>query len=256
MFTLKKIGKFRTIPRTRGVSTTDLVGRMLLMTKSHHTPLRNDDPISAIDTEEVTPMASNPEKGSPYTRLSKFLPSTRQIVQFSEGCGKEPNVGDVIGYVDGTFDLFHIGHIKILKEAKEHCDYLVVGVHDDKTSNSVKGANHPLTNLHERVLAVLSCKYVDEVVIGAPYVVNQELISSQNIQVVFHGRDEPILSPEGIHPYELPIKLGIYKQIDSDCDVTTQTIIDRIFQNRARFIERNRKKEAKEVGYLDNNNNA
>ena len=51
-------------------------------------------------------MASN-EKGSPYTRLSKFLPSTRQIVQFSEG-GKEPNETDVIGYIDGTFDLFRL----------------------------------------------------------------------------------------------------------------------------------------------------
>ena len=52
-------------------------------------------------------MASGDQKGSPYTKLSKFIPSTRQIVLFSEG-GKEPADNAVIGYIDGTFDLFRM----------------------------------------------------------------------------------------------------------------------------------------------------
>jgi ethanolamine-phosphate cytidylyltransferase len=60
--------------------------------------------------------------------------------------------------VDGAFDLFHVGHIQFLKQAKEKGDYLLVGVHDDGTVNNVRGSNYPIMNLHERVLSVLACK--------------------------------------------------------------------------------------------------
>lgn len=64
-----------------------------------------------------------------------------------------------IGYLSGTFDLFHIGHLNLLKRAKEHCDYLIVGVHED---GSWKGKD-TFIPFEERVAIIKSIKYVDEV---------------------------------------------------------------------------------------------
>ncbi len=66
----------------------------------------------------------------------------------------------VIGYLSGTFDLFHIGHLNLLRRAKEQCDYLIVGVHE---SGSWKG-KETFIPYEERVEIIRSIKYVDEVV--------------------------------------------------------------------------------------------
>jgi len=238
---VKEAGIFRTVPRTVGVSTTDLVGRMLLMTKTHHS---TSNPNLFSSSDSVNSMDEGATKASPYTRLSKFVPSTRQIVQFSDS--KAPREGDKIGYIDGAFDLFHVGHIRILEKAKENCDYLIVGVHDDETVNEEKGANHPLSNLHERVLGVLSCRYVDEVIIGAPFVVDAGLLKSQNISVVFSGTEHDVPHDGDVDPYKVAREMGLYQSLESPSKITTSVIIDRILQNRSAFLERNRKKEEKE----------
>lgn len=66
----------------------------------------------------------------------------------------------VIGYLSGTFDLFHVGHLNLLRRAKEQCDYLIVGVHD---SGAWKG-KETFIPLDERKQIVAACKYVDKVV--------------------------------------------------------------------------------------------
>lgn len=65
-----------------------------------------------------------------------------------------------IGYLSGTFDLFHVGHLNLLKRAKEQCDYLIVGVHD---SGKWKG-KETFIPLEERKQIVAACKFVDKVV--------------------------------------------------------------------------------------------
>ena len=65
-----------------------------------------------------------------------------------------------IGYLSGTFDLFHVGHLNLLRRAKAQCDYLIVGVHD---SGSWKG-KETFIPLEERKAIVGACKYVDKVV--------------------------------------------------------------------------------------------
>ena len=65
-----------------------------------------------------------------------------------------------IGYLSGTFDLFHIGHLNLLRRAKQQCDYLIVGVHD---SGAWKG-KETFIPLEERKQIVAACKYVDKVV--------------------------------------------------------------------------------------------
>lgn len=66
----------------------------------------------------------------------------------------------IIGYLSGTFDLFHVGHLNLLRRAKEQCDYLIVGVHE---SGKWKG-KETFIPLDERKQIVASCKYVDRVV--------------------------------------------------------------------------------------------
>lgn len=69
-----------------------------------------------------------------------------------------------IGYLSGTFDLFHIGHLNLLRRAKEQCDYLIVGIHKDA---SHKG-KQTFISFDERRAIVESCKYVDRVVTSEP----------------------------------------------------------------------------------------
>lgn len=66
----------------------------------------------------------------------------------------------IIGYLSGTFDLFHVGHLNLLRNAKSKCDYLIVGVHD---SGKWKG-KETFIPLDERKAIVAACKYVDKVV--------------------------------------------------------------------------------------------
>lgn len=68
----------------------------------------------------------------------------------------------VIGYLSGTFDLFHVGHLNLLKKAKEQCDYLIVGVHRDASHKN----KETFIPFEERKAIVGACKYVDKVVLS------------------------------------------------------------------------------------------
>ena len=68
-----------------------------------------------------------------------------------------------IGYTSGVFDLFHIGHLNILKRAKEQCEYLIVGVSSDELTLELKG-NLPVILYKQRIEIVESIRYVDYVV--------------------------------------------------------------------------------------------
>jgi glycerol-3-phosphate cytidylyltransferase len=69
-----------------------------------------------------------------------------------------------IGYTTGVFDLFHIGHLNILRQAREYCDYLIVGVTSDELCHTCKH-KYPVISLSERMDIVGAIRFVDKVVV-------------------------------------------------------------------------------------------
>lgn len=239
---VKKANRYKEVSRTAGVSTTDLVGRMLLMTRNH---FKQGDDEYSVEKDGSSKLGQDHSARSPWTGCSQFLPTTQKIIQFSDGTPPKPT--DKIVYVAGAFDLFHVGHLDFLEEAKKFGDYLIVGLHTDPVVNQYKGGNYPIMNLHERVLSVLACKYVNEVVIGAPYSVTKDLMEHFNVDLVCHGQT-PIATDIGnIDPYAVPKQMGKFILIDSGNTITTEDIVERIIRHRLEFEDRNTKKEKKEI---------
>jgi glycerol-3-phosphate cytidylyltransferase len=96
-------------------------------------------------------------------------------------------VARIVGYAPGAYDLFHVGHLNILKHAKRRCDYLIAGVVADDMLELTKG-RRPIVPLAERMEIVRHISYVDEVV--AEVVPDKvETWRSVGFDVIFKGDD-------------------------------------------------------------------
>lgn len=73
--------------------------------------------------------------------------------------------GKKVGITFSTFDLFHAGHIAMLAEAKNHCDYLIAGLQTDPTIDRPDTKNKPVQTIVERQIQLAACRYVDEIVV-------------------------------------------------------------------------------------------
>ncbi|GAB2271060.1 Ethanolamine-phosphate cytidylyltransferase, variant 2 [Dionaea muscipula] len=247
----KKAGRYKQIKRTEGVSSTDIVGRMLLCVRERSP---SDKPQhSSLQRQFSHGHSHNFEDGASAggTRVSHFLPTSRRIVQFSNGKGPRPD--SRIIYIDGAFDLFHAGHVEILRVARTLGDFLLVGIHTDQTVSAKRGAHRPIMNLHERSLSVLACRYVDEVIIGAPWEVSKDMITTFNISLVVHGTvaESNDFQKEQDNPYAVPLSMGIFQVLESPLDITTTTIIKRIVSNHEAYQKRNDKKVDSERRYYE-----
>lgn len=92
-----------------------------------------------------------------------------------------------IGYTTGVYDMFHVGHLNILKRAKEQCDYLIVGISTDELVQSYKN-KLPIIPFEDRVEIVSAIKYVDEVVPQLS-MDKYEAWTKYKFDVIFHGDD-------------------------------------------------------------------
>ena len=92
-----------------------------------------------------------------------------------------------IGYTTGVFDLFHVGHLNILKRAKEQCEYLIVGI---STDDVVKEYKHktPVIPFDERCQIVSAIRYVDEVV-PQTSLDKMDAYQKYKFDAIFHGSD-------------------------------------------------------------------
>ena len=127
--------------------------------------------------------------------------------------------GKKIGITFSTFDMLHAGHIAMLAEAKNHCEYLICGLQTDPTIDRPDTKNKPVQSIVERQIQLAACRYVDEVVV---YQTEQDLVDlllilpldirvlgveyqdkeftgreecyMRNIELVFNGRDHSFSS--------------------------------------------------------------
>mmetsp|Transcript_16828 Transcript_16828/g.31257 ORF Transcript_16828/g.31257 Transcript_16828/m.31257 type:complete len:474 (-) Transcript_16828:112-1533(-) len=328
---MRLAGKLRIIKRTEGVSTTDLIGRLLTLSRQHHSAEKDTDivgmRVSAADAIEHLALPTSPEVSTmrspsrcmqmeapleiandlakkygisdadlerlkasvrqcftnrtvPVEEAAVELPppaveevapaasadraedvlrtqapvhllaSTRRISEFASS--KMPREGDRVVYVSGAFDMFHVGHAQFLKDAREFGDFLLVGIHEDLTVSRAKGPSFPVMNLTERVLNVCACKWVDEVIIGAPRGVTEDLIKTWGVHVVARGtghmRNEG--DEQGTAPFEVPRRLHIYKEVTSKWpDLCHDTIVKRIMASRQLYLKRNKDRARREDDY-------
>jgi len=92
------------------------------------------------------------------------------------------------GFTCSTFDLFHAGHIIMLKEAKEQCDYLIVGLQTDPTIDRPE-KNKPVQSVFERFIQLNACVYVDEVIVYATEKELRDILLSFPIDVRILGEE-------------------------------------------------------------------
>lgn len=94
-----------------------------------------------------------------------------------------------VGFTCSTFDLLHPGHLIMLEECKEHCDYLIVGLQTDPTISRPDTKMKPVQTTYERWVQLSACMYVDKII---PYDTEQDLqnlLATMNIDIRFLGEE-------------------------------------------------------------------
>jgi len=104
------------------------------------------------------------------------------------------------GFTCSTFDLFHAGHIMMLKEARSQCDYLIVGLQTDPTIDRPMEKNKPVQSVFERYEQLKACKYIDEILVYATekdlvdillsYPIDVRILGNEYEHKNFTGRNE------------------------------------------------------------------
>lgn len=92
-----------------------------------------------------------------------------------------------VGFNCSTFDLFHAGHVTMLKEEKRHCDYLIVAIQVDPTVDRPDTKNKPIMSIYERHACVSACRYVDEVLVYHTEEDLSNILKTQHIDIRFLG---------------------------------------------------------------------
>ena len=129
------------------------------------------------------------------------------------------------GYIPMVADLFHVGHINLIKKIHDLGYTVIVGVHDDKDVEKYK--RMPVMTLHERVGAVQACRYVADVISMAPVAIDEAFMTTHNIDMVFHGHTS---AEDDIYHemFQIPIKLGKFTRTERTDGISTTMLIDRI----------------------------
>lgn len=92
-----------------------------------------------------------------------------------------------IAYTYGVYDMFHIGHLNLLRRIKDNFDKLIVGVHNDEQVMTYK--QKPIISYKDRLDIIKSCKYVDDVIENAPLVITDNILNEFNVDYVVAGRE-------------------------------------------------------------------
>ena len=128
--------------------------------------------------------------------------------------------GKKVGFTASSFDLFHAGHVSMLREAKDQCEYLIAGLQNDPTIDR-PNKNKPVQSIVERQMQLIGCKYIDEIwvyntekdledlllilpidvrILGIEYKDKQftgrDICEKRKISLYFNGRDHSFSSSD------------------------------------------------------------
>lgn len=127
-------------------------------------------------------------------------------------------------YVDMVGDLFHPGHVALLRAARAFGDELVVGVLSDETVASYK--RRPVMTMDERVAVIEACRYVDEVIPNSPNRLTREFLVEHNLALVVHGDDG---ASDGFSDVYGPVvEAGLLRLVPRVGGISTTALIARI----------------------------
>ena len=136
-----------------------------------------------------------------------------------------------VGFTCGAFDILHVGHVRMLKEARENCEYLIVGIQSDPSIDRPQ-KNKPVQSFEERIEMVSSMKYVDEVVIYTTEESLYKLLQKLNPDVRIIGEDWKNKKYTG---WDLPIKMHFNTRKHS---FSTSELRNRIYQAELKRSQR------------------
>ncbi|PGH30747.1 choline-phosphate cytidylyltransferase [[Emmonsia] crescens] len=213
---------------------------------------------ASIDIEKRTKRRAPPLFRTPSLATTVRTVSAATVAAQEEGCMKPPEragLQDPAGYhtnppptgrpvrvyADGVFDLFHLGHMRQLEQAKKAFPetYLIVGVTSDHETHKRKGLT-VLTGA-ERAETVRHCRWVDEVIPDCPWIVTPEFLEKHQIDYVAHD-DLPYGAAEGDDIYA-PIKAqGKFLVTQRTEGVSTTGIITHIVRDYEKYISRQLKR--------------
>ncbi|KAJ6802111.1 choline-phosphate cytidylyltransferase 2 [Iris pallida] len=143
-------------------------------------------------------------------------------------------------YADGIYDLFHFGHARALEQAKKLFPntYLLVGCCNDEVTHRYKGKT--VMTEDERYESLRHCKWVDEVIPNAPWVVTKEFLDKHNIDYVAHDSlPYADTSGAGKDVYEFVKAIGKFKETKRTDGISTSDLIMRMLKDYNDYVMRN-----------------
>ena len=258
----KALGKYREIKRTEGVSTTDLVARLLeYADASENTTSQVGDESSGGKRSEknerhearfcttASRIAQFAAKVS-YSKTSKMHEETEKRKTDKKQRKNEKNEEMTCCYVVGAFDVFNAGHVELLEECSFVADKVVCAViADEYLTRDQTNQPPPMLNQSERAMSAIACRHCDDVVVGAPARLTDDICKTFNVTaVVFEDddavteRDRNVCEKNGVQILSVKERVFSRKKL---------TIAKRVQANRALFEERQKRKMASEKAYYE-----
>ena len=256
----KTLGKYREIKRTEGVSTTDLVARLLEFADSSDggkdTTKSSSDGNSKRHESRFCTTASRIAQFAAkvsYSKTSKIHTEDKQRKRKGkEEKRKNGNAkdNDTCCYVVGAFDVFNAGHVELLEECSVAADKVICAViADEYLTSDQTNQPPPMLNQSERAMSAIACRHCDDVVVGAPARITDDICKTFNVTaVVFEddasitAQDRKVCEKNGVEILSVREKHFSRKKI---------TIAKRVQANRALFEARQKRKMASEAAYYE-----
>ncbi|OAP61109.1 hypothetical protein AYL99_03310 [Fonsecaea erecta] len=206
---------------------------------------------TTVDSQEIEDTARKRQRAVTSSMKKAFVNDDRDTMEDVPKAGLRDPVGyktnpppvgrPVRVYADGVFDLFHLGHMRQLEQAKTAFPntYLIVGVTGDAETHKRKGLT-VLTGA-ERAETLRHCRWVDEVIPNCPWIVTPEFLEKHKIDYVAHD-DEPYGADEGDDIYAPIKKEGKFLVTQRTEGVSTTGIITKIVRDYEKYIVRQLKR--------------